>query len=412
RTIRALRNQIKHVREVSPFYKTVFGDVVLEGIESLDDFARLPLTDRTSLAGNASQFTAVSPAEVIETVATGGATARPLYWPLTSSDLDRLAFSEALSLHGLGLTPEDRVLLLVGFDHFSFASMGLYRGCLMLGANTGRAGLVPLDLGRHYLEAFEPTVLVGAPSSLRRFSTDLAKSGFKTGQCSVKKIVCTGESLKNQDLTMNTVGKKLEELWGAKAFVSYTINEIADSLCECEKQQGVHCHPELIYTEILDDKGQPVPDQTPGELVVTSFGIEGMPLVRYRTGDITFKVPGACACGRNSARLGPVLGRVSELIRQRDAVVYPLTVTNALDEMDEIADYVIVLENDSAHSDRASIHVAAQPSVVERIAMQVRSAAQCSFPILVSNISTIQSMRKPWHRNARIIDRRMPAVNQ
>jgi hypothetical protein len=89
--------------------------------------------------------------------------------------------------------------------------------------------------------------------------------------------------------------------------------------------------------------------------------------------------------------------------------VYPLTITNALDEMDEINDYVIILENDDAHSDRVSIHVATKPSAIEKIGNHVRTVAQVGFPILISNISTIQSMRGNWRRQVRIVDWRQQA---
>jgi phenylacetate-CoA ligase len=409
KTIRALRNHIKHVREVSPYYKESLWDIAPEDIKSIDDFNRLSFTGRTSLAEHPSKFTAVGPQEIVETVATGGATGKPIFLPLTANDLDRLSFSQALSFHGMGITKEDRALLLTGLDRWSLAGIGCYRGLLLAGVNTGRAGVAPHDLCKQYLDSFKPTVLVAAPSFLRRLAIDLGKNGFNFKESGITKIVCVGESLKNQDMDTNTIGKKLQDTWGAQAFVCYTLTEIADSLCECTEQKGCHVHPELVYPEIVDEDGRLMPDGKPGELVVTSLGVEAMPLVRYRTGDITFKLPGVCACGRNSVRIGPVLGRTNEIIRTRGATVYPLTITNALDEMDEINDYVIILENDNAQTDRVSIHVAAQPSMVEKIANHVRGVAQVSFPILISNISTIQSMRGNWRKQVRIVDWRQQA---
>jgi phenylacetate-CoA ligase len=404
KTIRALRNHIKHVKEVSPYYKETFWDISADDIKHLDDFNRLAFTGRTSLAAPPAKFIAVPPQDIVETVATGGATGKPIFCPLTANDLERLAFSEALSFHNMGITPDDRVLLFVGLDRWTLGGMGYYRGLTLLGANTGRAGVATHDLCKQYMESFKPTVLIGSPLFLRRMAIDFAKTGFDTKLCGVTKLVCVGESLKNQNMEMNSVGKRLEDLWRSKAYVSYTLTELEDSFCECTEQKGSHIHPELIYPEIIDESGKPVPDGTPGELVVTSFGIEGMPLVRYRTGDITFKLQGSCACGRNSMRIGPIMGRTNEIIRQRGVSVFPLTVTNALDEMDELNDYVIIIESDDAHTDRVSIHVAAQPSAVEKIASHIREAAKVNFPILISNISTIQSMRGTWRRNVRIVD--------
>ena len=410
KTLRALRNHVKHVKEVSPYYKEALWDIAHEDIKKIEDFNRLPFTCRTTLAEHTGRFTAVSPHAVVETVTTGGATGHPIFCPLTANDLDRLAFSEALSFHSMGITADDRALLFIDMNRWSLAGIGCYRGLTLMGANTGRAGEENSDLCRQYLDAFKPTVLAGMPSFLRRLAIELEKSEYAFKESGIRKLVCVGENIKNRDMTVNTIGKRLENMWGALTYDNYSITEINDSFCECSERKGGHTHPELIYAEIVDEHGRPVPDGTPGELVATTLGIEGMPLVRYRTGDITFRVPGICPCGRNSDRIGPILGRTNEIIRTKKGVsVYPLTITNALDEMDEINDYVIILENEDAHCDRVSIHVATKPSAIEKIANHVRTVAQVGFPILISNIATIQSMRGNWRRQVRIVDWRQQA---
>ena len=410
KTLRALRNHIKHVKEVSPYYKESLWDIAHEDIKKIEDFNRLPFTGRSTLAEHPGRFTAVSPRAVVETVATGGATGHPIFCPLTANDLERLAFSEALSFHSMGISADDRALLLIDMNRWSLAGIGCYRGFTLLGVNTGRAGEDTPDLCRQYLDAFKPTVIAGTPSFLRRLAIELEKSEYSFRESGILKLICVGESIKNRDMVVNTTGERLEEMWRALTFDNYTITEITDSFCECSERKGGHTHPELIYTEVIDEHGKPVPDGTPGELVATTLGVEGMPLVRYRTGDSTFRVPGTCPCGRNSVRIGPILGRTNEIIRTKSGVsVYPLTITNALDEIDEINDYIIILENDDAHSDRVSIHVATKPSAIEKIANHVRAIAQVGFPILISNIATIQSMRGNWRRQVRIVDWRQQA---
>ncbi|HMA63933.1 MAG TPA: hypothetical protein VKO63_02000, partial [Chitinispirillaceae bacterium] len=162
--------------------------------------------------------------------------------------------------------------------------------------------------------------------------------------------------------------------------------------------------PELIYTEIIDDNGRVVPDGTAGELVVTPLGVEGMPLIRFKTGDITFKMSEQCSCGRNSIRVGPILGRKSQMIKLKGTTLYPSTITSVLDTIEDLTDYAIILEGDEALSDRVSIHVATHPSKVEKIANQLRAVARVNFPILVSNVATIQSFRKDSRKKNRVID--------
>jgi phenylacetate-CoA ligase len=261
-----------------------------------------------------------------------------------------------------------------------------------------------MEMQRYYFELLQPTVIVTVPSYFKKLGLELKENGFDTVNSSIKKIICIGESLRDHNLQLNPTGLLLEELWGAQVYSTYASTELSVSYCECTAQNGGHAHPELVYTEIIDDKGNPVPDGTPGELVATPLGVEGMPLIRYKTGDITFKTSAQCSCGRNALRIGPILGRKSQMIKVKGTTVYPLTITSVLDGIKEINDYIIVLENDNSLSDRVAIHIATPPVMVEKIANQLRAVARVNFPILISNLTTIQSLRGNARKKVRIID--------
>ena len=404
KSIRALRNHVKHTVEVSPYYQELLGSIDVNEIQTIDDFQNLPFTNKDALSSQPTRFTSVESSQIVETVITSGSAGNPLPFALTSNDLDRLAFNEALSFHGAGVTAEDRVQILVSLDRLFIAGMAYYRGLVLLGANTMRLGVVPNDMHKYYFESLKPTVLVGVPSYLNKLAIELGKQGFDTKSMGVKKVICIGESLRNQKMELNSVALSLETLWGAKVYSTYASTEMSVSYCECHERAGGHAHPELIYTEIVDESGKSVPDGTPGELVVTPLGVEGVPLIRFKTGDITFKMSETCSCGRNSLRIGPILGRKSQMIKLKGTTVYPLTITNILDDISEINDYVIILENNDALSDRVAIHVAALPSAVEKIANQLRAVARVNFPVLVSNVNTIQSYRGDSRKKIRIID--------
>lgn len=404
KSIRALRNHVKHTVEVSPYYRELLSFIDVNGLQTIGDFQKLPLTDKGMLSSQTGKFTSVEPSQIVETVITSGSAGNPLPFPLTANDLDRLAFNEALSFHAAGVTSDDRVQIMVSLDRLFIAGMAYYRGLVLLGANTMRLGVVPNDMHKYYFESLRPTVLVGVPSYLNKLAIELGTQGFDTKSLGVEKIFCIGESLRNQDMMLNSVAVSLETLWGAKVYSTYASTEMSVSYCECQDRTGGHAHPELIFTEILDESGKPVPDGTPGELVVTPLGVEGVPLIRFKTGDITFKISQTCSCGRNSLRIGPILGRKSQMIKLKGTTVYPLTLTNALDGISEINDYVIILENNDALSDRVAIHVAAPPSAVEKIANQLRAVARVNFPVLVSNVTTIESYRGKSRKKIRIID--------
>lgn len=404
KTIRALRNHVRHTLDVSPYYKQLLGDFDTNTIQSIDDFIKLPLTEKSDIASQAYNFNGVENRHIVETVVTSGSTGTPLLFSMTSNDLDRLAFNEALSFNGAGIKPDDRVQILVSLDRLFIAGMAYYRGSVLLGANTMRLGVLPEEMHRYYFELLKPTVIVGVPSFLNKLAIELGKKGFDVKSLNVKKLICIGESLRNQNMELNALATSLENLWGAQVYSTYASTEMSVSYCDCEARCGGHAHPELIYTEIIDENGNVVPDGTAGELVVTPLGVEGMPLIRFRTGDITFKMSEQCSCGRNSIRVGPILGRKSQMIKLKGTTVYPLTITSVLDTIEDIADYAIIIEGDDALSDRVSIHVATHPTKVEKIANQLRAVARVNFPILVSNVATIQSFRKNSRKKIKVID--------
>lgn len=404
RTLRALRNHVKYLKESSAYYKDALWDVSSEDINSIEDFERLKFTTRQTVTDNLSKFTAAGQAQIIETVTTNGSSGKPLVFPLTANDLDRLAFNEALSFYGAGISSEDAAQIMIGFDRLSFAGMAYYRGLTLLGCNTMRTGVLPSDEQRYYIDQLRPFVAIGIPSTLKTLALDLQKKKVDPAKSSIRKIICTVESIRDFKMELNSIGKTVQQLWDAEVFSSYFSTEASVSYCECLAHQGGHAHPELVYTEIIDEGGNVLPDGKAGELVVTSLGVEGLPLLRYRTGDITFKISSPCNCGRNSLRIGPVLGRTSQLIKYRGETVYPLTITNALDALDEINDYILVIENDNSSSDQVSIHIATSPASVEKIANHLRTVAGVNFPILVSNLPTIQSMRGSSREKSRILD--------
>lgn len=406
RTIRALRNQVHHAKDTSIYYRDALADVFAQEIQSIEEFQKLPFTDKSILADMPMQFLGVSPEEIAETVVTSGSTGKPLLFSLTNNDIDRLAYNEALAFHSIGINSHDRSLLMVSLDRMFIAGMAYYRGLHMLGVNTARFGVVPAEMQKQYMSLFKPTVVVGVPSFMLKLAKQLETLGFNTRESSIEKIVCIGESLRDQNLEYNAVAQKLIELYDAQIFSTYASTEMATAYCDCAARSGGHARPELIFTEIIDQSGKPLPDGEVGELVVTPFGVEGVPLVRYKTGDITFKIPGICSCGRNSCRIGPILARKSQMIKVKGTTIYPLSITNALDELTDLTDYVIVLEGDESLADQVSIHVAAPASKLETIARHVQARTRVYFPILISNAPTINALRGNSHKQVKVVDSR------
>ncbi len=406
KTIRALRNHVEHLRDESPFYRELLKDIDPSSVQTLDDFAALPFTTRQLFSKNWHSFVSGGVTSVVETVMTNGTAGKPLLYVYSRNDLDRLAYGAALSFHSCGVGGQDRIQIMYGLDRFC-AGISFYHGAMLLGGNVSRAGQLPAEIQKSRFETLLPTVLVGIPSELMKLARDLEKKGFDVPNSSVEKLVCTCESVYDQNLSPNSVSRDLQQLWGAQVYSVYNLTEASAPMGECMVRGGLHTRPELVHIEVVAQNGEPVPDGTPGELVVTPLGNEAMPLLRYRTGDVTYIVPGECECGRGSPRIGPVLGRKSQLLLVNGSYVYPLNVTNVLDGMEEVNDYAIVVENNSPTSDRVTVHAAAPASSVEKIVNQLRAEAKVSFPVLISNVATIQSMRPFSRVKQRVIDKRV-----
>ncbi len=405
KTLRALRNHIKHLFEISPYYRDFLKGVDPGDIQSLGDFSKLPFTCGTSMWENLSCFSNVTQEHVVESVMNTGFRGKPKLFTFTRNDLERLAYGNAISLHRCEVSKNDTVLILSALESPSFSAMGCYRGVISMGANAVRAGTgVSAEKLKMYLDHLKPTVVVGEPSLLRNLGKELNKGGYGTENCSVTKLLCTKESVRTRNMELDPVSVENELIWGAQVFSMYGTTEVSAPYCDCSFRSGAHCIPVLVYTEIVDECGDAVKDGTPGELVATPFGVEGIPLVRFQTGDITFKIPGRCECGRNSDRIGPILGRKDQLIKKEKGVIFPLTLINALDELEGINDYVIVIEDDSSRSDRVSIHVATPASMVETISTKLREVTGEFFPVLISNVNTIRSLRGKMPVSERILD--------
>ena len=134
-------------------------------------------------------------------------------------------------------------------------------------------------------------------------------------------------------------------------FATYSSTEMGATFSECPYGCGGHVHPELIIVEIIGEDNLPVPDGEVGEIVVTTLGVEGMPLLRFRTGDMAAKVTEQCQCGRWSYRLTPLVGRKNNMIKLKGTTLYPPAVNDVLDNADYVENYVVIVDESDAGTD-------------------------------------------------------------
>jgi phenylacetate-CoA ligase len=182
--------------------------------------------------------------------------------------------------------------------------------------------------------------------------------GIDYNNCGIKGAVCIGESLRNQDFSLSTLSQKIIEKWNIKLYSTYASTEMSTAFTECEYSVGGHHHPELIIVETLDDNNQPVPNGEAGELTFTTLGIEAMPLVRFKTGDIVKLHHEPCGCGRNTLRVGPVIGRKQQMIKYKGTTLYPPAMTDVLSGFGNIENHIIEIYTNDLGTDEIVIKLA------------------------------------------------------
>ncbi len=321
---------VHHIRHAasSPLYaKLDLPSMVAHAHGSIELLlSQLPLTTKDQLAIAGADAWAVAPDQVAEWVCTSGTSGKPLHVPLTRLDLDRLAENEgvALGIAGVGRkgASDDLFVMAVGMDRMFVAGLAYWLGAQRLGVTCVRVGP---QMGLHPEMLAELLERIDASSGRRIFV--ITVPSFVTGATPPKNplagIICIGEPIRSESLTYNLLGQRLHDRFDCPITSTYAATETCTTFAEGPACNGGHLNPALATLEILDDADRPVPASQVGEVVITSLGMTGMPLLRFRTGDMAAMFTEPCACGRTTPRLGPILGRRQQLLKLRGTSVFP-----------------------------------------------------------------------------------------
>ena len=409
-----LQEVLAYVNEHSAFYKQLFKEhnINVSAIKTLSDLTKLPTTCKDDLQRENDAFRCVPKSAIVDYASTSGTLGTPVTFGLTDNDLNRLAYNEAISLACAGIKKGDVVQLMTTIDRRFMAGLAYFLGVRQLGASIVRVGAGIPELQWDSIRLYEPTYLIAVPSFLLKMIAYAEKNRIDYEASSVKGVVCIGESLRNQDFSNTLLAEKIAEKWkGIKLYSTYASTEMSTTFTECEYQQGGHHHPELIITEVLDDAGNRVGENESGELTITTLGVEAMPLVRFRTGDIVTMHTGTCACGRNTARVSPVLGRKQQMIKYKGTTLYPPVLMDLLTNFEEIENYIIEISTNSILTDEILIRIGTRTpteALKERISNHFRAKIRvvpkieyCDIAVLERELYPLGS-RKPM----KFIDKR------
>lgn len=281
----------------------------------------------------------------------------PVTFGLTEKDLERLANNEVNSFQRIGVKKGDIVQLMTTIDRRFMAGLAYFLGLRKLGVGVIRVGAGVPQLQWDSILKYKPKYLVAVPSFLLKMIDYAEKNGIDYKNSSVKAVLCIGEALRDKELKSSLLAEKITTKWDITLFSTYASTEMSTAFTECEFGLGGHHQPDLIITEILDDQNKEVADGQLGELTITTLGIEGMPLLRFKTGDLLRKHVEKCKCNSNTYRLGPVEGRKQHMIKYKGTTLYPPALHDVLAHFDEVKLHLIEIYSNELGTDEILLRV-------------------------------------------------------
>lgn len=356
-----LKEALAYLSANSPYYQKLFADnrIDVDKIRTLEDLRCIPVTTKPDLQLHGQEFRCVPEDRIIDYVTTSGTLGDPVTFTETEEDLQQLAYNESLSFQTAGCTRSDILQEMVTIDRRFMAGLAYFLGARELGMGIARVGNGIPELQWDTINRIHPTVGMAVPSFLLKLISFAEDHGIDYRQCSMKKCICIGEALRDpKTYELNTLGKLISEKWPElQLYSTYASTEMQHSFTDCEYFNGGHLQPELMIVEFLDDDGNPVGPDDPGEVTITSLGVTGMPLLRFRTGDVVYHDDSPCRCGRNTVRLGSVVGRKRQMIKFKGTTLYPPALFDILDNIPEVKNYVVEVSTNDIGTDDVTVKV-------------------------------------------------------
>ena len=327
----------------SSFYGARLGGLGIraEDFTSPDDIQKLPFTTKDDLRGNYPYGFLCQPMDqYVRLHASSGTTGTPTAIFYTQNDINSWAGLVARCMYAVGLRKGDVFQNMSGYGLFT-GGLGIHYGSERLGCLTVPAGAGNSKRQLKLLRDFHVTGVHIIPSYALHFATFLQQEGVDPRSLDWRFALVGAEPHTEE------VRQRIQELLGVKAYNSYGLTEMNGPgvAFECAEQAGMHLWEDAYIAEIIDpETGQWVKEGEVGELVMTTLCRDGMPLLRYRTRDLTRFIPGSCACGRTHVRIDRITGRADDMLIIKGCNIYPMQIEQALMSLPEVAqNYVIEL---------------------------------------------------------------------
>lgn len=355
--LKRLQDTVTHCYHGSPFYRKRLDSIGVkpESIKSLDDLRRIPFTTKQDLRDTYPFGIASIPLDqCVRLHSSSGTTGNPTVVLHSAKDLHEWANALARSLWMVGCRPEDVFQNTSGYGMFT-GGLGFQYAAEMLGMLTVPAGAGNTLRQLKFFTDFGTTVVHAIPSYAARLYEVMCQQGIDPRRDTKLKIMAIGAEPHSEDTR-----KRIEEMLGLKAYNSFGMSEMCGPgvAFECKEQNGMHIWEDYYIVEIVDPETlEPVPEGEVGELVLTTLNREAMPLLRYRTRDLTRILPGKCPCGREHKRLDRMKGRSDDMIILKGVNIFPIQIETILAQYKELASDFLITLNTVEDNDDMTVEV-------------------------------------------------------
>lgn len=405
----------QRVYERVPFYKAAFDEKGLSpsDIRSIEDITKLPFTRKADLRDNYPfNLFAVPMREVVEIHASSGTTGNPTVVAYTKNDVQLWSEVMARTLAAAGATQDDIIQNAYGYGLFT-GGLGVHYGALELGA-----AVIPMSSGgtKRQLKLmgdFGSTVITCTPSYALFMAEEAISMGIDPKKFQLKSGIYGAEPW------THSMRKEIEARWGLKAIDIYGLSEIIGPgvAIECyEGQDGLHLFSDHFYPEIIEPDGEnAVEPGATGELVLTTLTKEGIPLLRYRTGDIVSITEEACPhCGRTSPRISKVRGRTDDMLIIRGVNVFPSQIESVLLEIEEAEPHYLLVVDRIGSLDQLEVQVelnekifSDEIKVLESLRKKIQREIESTLNLVV-NVKLVEprKIERSMGKAVRVIDKR------
>lgn len=411
--LRRLQKLVRYVYDNVEIYRKKFDDLGIDpdSINSLQDIERLPFTEKDDMrAAYPYKMFAAPLKDIVRVHSSSGTTGQVSVVGYTQNDIDMWSECVARALVAYGLDENDVVHVAYGYGLFT-GGLGLHYGSEKLGSIT-----IPVSGGNttrqvSILRDFGVSAIAATPSYALLVGEVAKDMGINFDELPVRVGIFGAEPWSE------SMRKQIEELYGIKAYDIYGLSEIMGPGVgfECECQSGLHINEDHFFIEIVDPETlEPVEDGEPGEVVFTTLTKEGIPLIRYRTRDISSLMTSECACGRSFKRLRRLSGRSDDMLIIRGVNVYPSQIEEILLRIDNVAPHYQIVLDKKGSMDTVEVQVELDPDTdidevreLQAITRKIKSEINSNLGISVDvSLVGAKTLVRSQGKIQRVIDNR------